>query len=79
MAPSVSICVRSVNSTRFGVWVTDVSVLSDMTAADLDDLIENSNSQCEDLGNGLPLQSYLRASDLKSEAETSAARLLLAE
>ena len=48
------------NETRFGVWVSDVTVLSDLEAADLDDLIEEGNVACGDLGNQEPLLNYLR-------------------
>ena len=55
------------NSTSFGVWVTDVSVLTDVLETKLDDLI-TENQQCEDLAtNSPPLLNHLRASDLKSE------------
>ena len=55
------------NSTSFGVWVADVSVLSDMAETKLDDLIRE-NQQCEDLAStSLPLLQHLRASDLQSE------------
>ncbi|CAK8991445.1 unnamed protein product [Durusdinium trenchii] len=50
----------SMNETRFGVWVSDVTVLSDLEAADLDDLIEEGNVACGDLGNQEPLLNYLR-------------------
>ena len=38
----------SVADARYGVWVTDVSVLHDLEATDLDDLLED-NEDCEDL------------------------------
>ena len=50
--------MRSVNDTRFGVWVSGVSLLSDMAQADLDTLI-HSNLQCEDLATSLPLLNHL--------------------
>ena len=53
----------SINNTRFGVWVNDVTVLSDLDATALDDLIENSNPTCGDLANEEPLLNYLRASE----------------
>ena len=50
----------SINEARFGIWVSDVSVLTDLDAADLDDLLEEGNEDCEDLSQGEPLLNYLR-------------------
>jgi len=50
----------SINEARFGIWVSDVTVLTDLDAADLDDLIEEGNEDCEDLSQGEPLLNYLR-------------------
>ena len=51
----------AINKTRFGVWVSDVTVLSDLEIATMNDLIENENPSCEDLGNREPLLNYLRS------------------
>ena len=40
--------------------MSDVSVLTDLDAADLDDLLEEGNEDCEDLSQGEPLLNYLR-------------------
>ena len=50
----------SISEARFGIWVSDVTVLTDLDAADLDDLIEEGNEDCKDLSQGEPLLNYLR-------------------
>lgn len=51
----------SIDKARFGVWVSDVTVLRDLDSADLDDLIEDGNEDCVDLSQGEPLLNYLRS------------------
>lgn len=51
----------SIGNARFGVWVSDVTVLRDLDSADLDDLIEEGNEDCVDLSQGEPLLNYLRS------------------
>ena len=60
-------CVRNESSANFGLWVNDVTVLSDMEMTSLDALIGDSNSRCGDLASSLPLLNHLRASEAKPE------------
>lgn len=50
----------SIDNASFGVWVSDVAILSDLATTDLDDLIEDSNLDCGDLGSSGPWLSHLR-------------------
>ena len=70
----VSVCARPVNSTQFGLWVSDITVLSEMAQAELDALTRESNIQCEDLATSLPLLNHLRALDATLDAVTVSVR-----
>ncbi|CAK8991449.1 unnamed protein product [Durusdinium trenchii] len=50
----------SIDRARFGVWVSDVTVLSDLDGTDLDDLIEEHNEDCEDMITSEPWLNHLR-------------------
>jgi len=50
----------SIDEALFGVWVSDVSVLTDLDASDLDDLIEEGNEDCEDMITQVPMLNHLR-------------------
>ena len=62
--------MRTVNSSRFGIWLSDITVLRDILEADLN-VLSAENRQCEDLAStSLPMLNHLRASDATSEALT---------
>eukprot|EP00913_Durusdinium_trenchii_P028852 g27053.t1 len=50
----------SINQTRFGLWESEVSVLSDIAAMSHPELVQASNPSCGDLANQEPLLNYLR-------------------
>ena len=49
-----------VNNSRFGLWVNNVNVLSDLALTSLDSLVDSSNQACGDLANEEPMLNYLR-------------------
>ena len=49
-----------VNNSRFGLWVNNVNVLSDLAVTSLDSLVDSSNQACGDLANEEPMLNYLR-------------------
>ncbi|CAE7710759.1 unnamed protein product [Symbiodinium pilosum] len=50
------------NATKYGVWVTDVSRLSESLVLTVDQTVDAYNPNCEDLGDKEPILSYLRQS-----------------
>ncbi|CAJ1381709.1 unnamed protein product [Effrenium voratum] len=48
------------NATKYGLWVQGVGFLSASTSLTLDELVDEHNSDCGDLGNEEPMLNYLR-------------------
>ena len=48
------------NATKYGLWVQGVGFLSASTSLTLDELVDEHNPDCGDLGNEEPMLNYLR-------------------
>ena len=68
----------SIDRARFGVWVSDVTVLSDLDGTDLDDLIEEHNEDCEDMITSEPWLNHLSAwESIEKKEQTEEVRVVL--